>query len=132
MGKNAGPFLCETTPCKTIEGWSTSVTARKIRGKAAMTEAPNDQRVIREDYRNYDLIARYWDGCYRGRLFKLKERIADIEGEDLDAIVQELRKTVDQLVHERQKQRKKAGSVVSIAAAHQGITTANAADPRPC
>lgn len=76
-----------------------------------MTEVFNDQRVIREDYRNYDLIARYWDGCYRGRLFKLKERVADIEGEDLDAIVQELRNTVDALVHDRQKQRKKEPTV---------------------
>jgi hypothetical protein len=76
-----------------------------------MTEVSNDQRIIREDYRNYDLIARYWDGCYRGRLFKLKERIADIEGEDLDSIVQELRNTVDQLVNERQKQRKKEPTV---------------------
>lgn len=76
-----------------------------------MTEVSNDQRIIREDYRNYDLIARYWDGCYRGRLFKLKERIADIEGEDLEAIVQELRSTVDQLVHERQKLRKKEPTV---------------------
>lgn len=76
-----------------------------------MTEVSNDQRIVREDYRNYDLIARYWDGCYRGRLFKLKERIADIEGEDLDTIVQELRKTVDTLVQERQKQRKKEPTV---------------------
>jgi len=76
-----------------------------------MTEVSTDQRIVREDYRNYDLIARYWDGCYRGRLFKLKERVADIEGEDLDAIVQELRKTVDQLVHDRQKQRKKEPTV---------------------
>jgi len=76
-----------------------------------MTETSTDQRVFREDYRNYDLIARYWDGSYRGRLFKQKERVADIEGDDLDVIVQELRKSVDQLVHERQKQRKKEPTV---------------------
>lgn len=76
-----------------------------------MTEVSNDQRIIREDYRNYDLIARYWDGCYRGRLFKLKERIADIEGEDLESIVQALRKTVDELVNDRQKLRKKEPTV---------------------
>ena len=76
-----------------------------------MTEVSNDQRIIREDYRNYDLIARYWDGCYRGRLFKHKDRIADIEGEDLDTIVQELRNTVDALVQEKQKQRRKEPTV---------------------
>lgn len=76
-----------------------------------MTEVSTDQRIVREDYRNYDLIARFWDGSYRGRLFKLKERIADIEGDDLDAIVQELRQTVDHLVQERQKQRKKEPTV---------------------
>jgi hypothetical protein len=98
--------------CKTItEVWSIGFAAKNKRGKPAMTEVSNDQRIIREDYRNYDLIARYWDGCYRGRLFRQKERIADIEGEDLDAIVQELRNTVDALVHERQKQRKKEPTV---------------------
>jgi hypothetical protein len=76
-----------------------------------MNETSIDSRVIREDYRNYDLIARYWDGSYRGRLFKLKERIADIEGEDLDTIVNELRSTVDNLVTTKQKSRKKEPTV---------------------
>jgi len=86
-----------------------------------MSETSTDSRVIREDYRNYDLIARFWDGCYRGRLFKLKERIADIEGEDLDAIVNELRSTVDALVHERQKARKKEPTVGEWQAALAGL-----------
>lgn len=87
-----------------------------------MSETTTDSRVIREDYRNYDLIARFWDGCYRGRLFKLKERVADLEGEDLDAIVSELRATVDALVQEKQKARKKEPTVGEWQAALAALT----------
>lgn len=64
-----------------------------------------DRRVLKEDYCNYDLIARYWNEEYRGRVWKNKERIADCEGADLDEIMQQLRSIVDDMQAEKRQQR---------------------------
>jgi hypothetical protein len=80
----------------------------------AITET--DKRVLKEDYCNYDLIARCWNDEYRGRVWKNKERIADFEGSDLDEIMVELRAIVDALQSEKRKQRgKKKPSAREIA-----------------
>jgi len=71
----------------------------------AITET--DKRVLKEDYCNYDLIARCWNDEYRGRVWKNKDRIADFEGSDLDEIMVELRAIVDGLQSEKRKQRGK-------------------------
>lgn len=66
-----------------------------------------DKRILKEDYCNYDLIARSWNEEYRGRVWKNKERIADCEGSDLDEIMAELRTIVDDLQHEKRVARGK-------------------------
>ena len=69
--------------------------------------AESDKRVLKEDYCNFDLIARCWNDEYRGRAWKNKERIADFEGTDLDEIMSELRVIVDRIQGEKRKQRGK-------------------------
>jgi len=71
----------------------------------ALTET--DKRVLKEDYCNYDLIARCWNDEYRGRVWKNKERIADCEGTDLDEIMEELRAIVDEIQQEKRRLRGK-------------------------
>ncbi len=66
-----------------------------------------DTRVLKEDYCNHDLIARCWNDEYRGRAWKNKDRIADIEGTDLDEIMAELRAIVDGIQHAKRKERGK-------------------------
>ena len=66
----------------------------EARGQVAI-----DHRVLREDYRNYDLIARYWKDEYRRRIWKNKKVIADCEdGAHLDVIQPHFRPVVDDLL----------------------------------
>ena len=37
-----------------------------------------DKRILKDDYCNYDLIARCWNDEYRGRVWKNKQRVADL------------------------------------------------------
>ena len=67
--------------------------------------AEMDERVLKEDYCNFDLIARCWNDEYRGRVWKNKQRIADCEGADLDEIMRELRAVVDEIQHDKRQRR---------------------------
>jgi hypothetical protein len=69
--------------------------------------AETDKRVLKEDYCNFDLIARCWNDEYRGRAWKNKQRIADFEGTDLDEIMSELRAIVDRIQNEKRRKRGK-------------------------
>lgn len=81
-----------------------------------------DRRILKEDYCNFDLIARCWNDAYRGRIWKNKERIADFEGSDLDEIMQELREIVDRIQDEKRRKRgKKKPAAREIADAIVGI-----------
>lgn len=81
-----------------------------------------DTRVLKEDYCNYDLIARCWNDEYRGRVWKNKERISDIEGTDLDEIMVELRAIVDEIQHDKRRERgKRKPTAAEIAEALAGI-----------
>ena len=64
-----------------------------------------DKRILKEDYCNFDLIARSWNDEYRGRVWKNKVRIADFEGTDLDEIMAELRTIVDDIQHKKRVKR---------------------------
>lgn len=57
-----------------------------------------DARIIKTEYRNYDLIARFWNGQYRGRIWKNKLKIADYVGDNLDLILENLTSIVDEVV----------------------------------
>lgn len=81
-----------------------------------------DKRVLKEDYCNYDLIARCWNDEYRGRVWKNKERVADFDGTDLDDIMRELRSIVDEIQHrKRQRRGRRKPSAREIADAIVGI-----------
>jgi len=62
---------------------------------------PIDTRIIKTQYKNYDLLARYWNGRYRGRIWKNKVKMADYTGESIDLILESLVQIVNQL-RERQ------------------------------
>ncbi len=64
-----------------------------------------DKRILKDDYCNYDLIARCWNDEYRGRVWKNKQRVADFEGSDLDQIMVELRAIVDGIQAGKRHQR---------------------------
>ena len=82
----------------------------------------SDKRVLKEDYCNYDLIARFWNDEYRGRVWKTKERVADYEGTDLEEIMDALRAIVDGLQQEKRRQRgKKKPAAREIADAIIGV-----------
>ncbi|MCB1632017.1 MAG: hypothetical protein H7A12_03425 [Pseudomonadales bacterium] len=68
-------------------------------------EIESDKRILKDDYCNYDLIARYWDDEYRGRAWKNKQRVVDCDGTDLDEIMQKLRSIVDDIQAEKRRQR---------------------------
>jgi hypothetical protein len=81
-----------------------------------------DTRVLKEDYCNYDLVARCWNDEYRGRVWKNKDRVADFEGTDLDDIMVELRAIVDGIQQEKRRERgKRKPSTTEIAEALAGI-----------
>ena len=83
-----------------------------------MSIVESDKRILKEDYCNFDLIARCWNDEYRGRVWKNKARIADFEGTDLDEIMAELRGIVDGIQHEKRVKRgRKKPTSAEIAAA---------------
>jgi hypothetical protein len=71
----------------------------------APQETQIDTRILKAEYRNYDLIARYWNGEYRGRIWKNKEKVADYDGDNLDIIFENLTSIVDQIIEQKKKAR---------------------------
>lgn len=83
-----------------------------------MPSDESDKRILKEDYCNFDLIARCWNDEYRGRVWKNKDRIADFEGSDLDEIMAELHAIVDEIQRKkRQKRGRKKPAAAEIAEA---------------
>lgn len=64
-----------------------------------------DARILKEDYRNYDLVARYWKGAYRGKIWQRKKAVASIQGGNLDTVYQQLRDKVDSFVDSKRSSR---------------------------
>ena len=60
-----------------------------------------DRRVLKEEYRNYDLVARHWKGEYRGRIWKKKESFEEFYGQTLEEIIQHMRDTVDKHIDQK-------------------------------
>ena len=68
-----------------------------------------DKRIIREEYRNYDLVARYWEYGYLGKIWKNRKAIEEIDAESdesLDDLVQRMKAHVDALILEKSRARK--------------------------
>ena len=71
------------------------------------SQIDTDNRILKEDYFNYDLIARYWNDEYQGRIWKNKEKIAACDGDDLDEIMTKMKAMVDDLQAEKRNSRAK-------------------------
>ncbi|MDT8399641.1 MAG: hypothetical protein RQ899_13610 [Pseudomonadales bacterium] len=68
-----------------------------------------DTRIVKEDYRNYDLVARYWEYGYRGKIWKNRKSVEDIDAVDnegIDELLQKLRTRVDELIEAKRKARR--------------------------
>jgi hypothetical protein len=68
-----------------------------------------DSRIIKEDYRNYDLVARYWEFGYRGKIWKHRKGIEEIDaldGQGIDELLISMREYVDDLIDVACKARK--------------------------
>ncbi len=68
-------------------------------------DLPIDTRIIKTKYKNYDLLARFWNGRYRGRVWKNKAKVADYSDESIDVILESLVQIVDQLREKQFNQR---------------------------
>ncbi len=64
-----------------------------------------DRRVLKENYRNYDLISGFWQDRYRGRVSKLEKKIHEIEGDSVDSVLVSLRQHVDTLTDKNYERR---------------------------
>lgn len=67
-----------------------------------------DKRIIREEYRNYDLVARYWEYGYLGKIWKNRKAVEEIDAdgdEGLDDLVLKMRAQVDAMIEARCKAR---------------------------
>jgi hypothetical protein len=60
-------------------------------------ELPIDTRIIKTQYKNHELLARFWNGRYRGRIWKNKVKLADYTGDNIDLVLESLVQIVDQL-----------------------------------
>ncbi len=64
-----------------------------------------DKRIIKEDYRNFDIVARYWKATYRGCIWRNQSRVHEIHGDSIDEVVVNLKKHINNLILEKSKQR---------------------------
>lgn len=68
-----------------------------------------DKRILREEYRNYDLVARYWEYGYLGKIWKNRKAVEELDAEGdegLDELMVRMRAMVDSLIAEKTKARK--------------------------
>ena len=80
-----------------------------IQVSAMESEEVIDKRIIKEEYRNYDLVARYWQYSYLGKIWKNRHAVeeVDAEGEDgLDELIRIMKTRVDEMLEAKRKARK--------------------------
>ena len=68
-----------------------------------------DRRILREEYRGYDLVARFWEYGNLGKIWKHRRPVEEIdadEGEGLDELMREMRALVDSLIADKSRSRK--------------------------
>src|SRR5690606_28506279 len=67
-----------------------------------------DKRIVKEEYRNYDLVARYWEYCYLGKIWKNRKAVEEVDAdgdEGIDELIVKMKQRVDQFIAEKQKAR---------------------------
>lgn len=60
-----------------------------------------DKRIFKEEYRNHDLVARYWEYCYLGKIWKNRKAVEEIDAVDdegIDDLVRKMRARVDSFI----------------------------------
>lgn len=73
------------------------------------TDQNYDRRILREHYRNHDLVARYWEFGYLGKIWKNRKAIEELDAMDdqgLDDLMTLMRQHVDADIDRRVKARK--------------------------
>lgn len=68
-----------------------------------------DKRIIREEYRNHDLVARYWEYGYLGKIWKNRKAVEEIDAdseEGLDELVERMKAHVDELIAQKSRARR--------------------------
>lgn len=67
-----------------------------------------DKRIVKEEYRNYDLVARFWEYGYLGKIWKNRKAIDEIDAiddEGIDDLIVKMKQQVDQFIAEKQEAR---------------------------
>ena len=67
-----------------------------------------DKRIIKEEYRNYDLVARFWEYGYLGKIWKNRKAVEEVEAVDdegIDDLVAKMKELVDHFIAEKQAAR---------------------------
>lgn len=67
-----------------------------------------DKRIVKEEYRNYDLVARYWEYCYLGKIWKNRKAVEEVDAigdEGIDDLVRKMKQRVDAFIARKQKAR---------------------------
>lgn len=68
-----------------------------------------DKRILREEYRGYDLVARFWEYGYLGKIWFNRRPVEEIDASDnqtLDDLIRQMRAMVDGLIAEKSRARK--------------------------
>ncbi|MDB5998873.1 MAG: hypothetical protein JWP52_572 [Rhizobacter sp.] len=76
---------------------------------------------INEEYRSYTLLAAYHQGKFKGRTWKDKALVHEIEGEGLEEILQRLRAEADRRINEQVAARTETPSVEEYTASLRKI-----------
>lgn len=62
-----------------------------------------DRRILKLNYRNYELVARYFEEAYRGRVWRDNKRVSDedVIEDTLEQVVAALYQQVDELIQQK-------------------------------
>ncbi|MEX2366993.1 MAG: hypothetical protein WD601_10325 [Pseudohongiellaceae bacterium] len=62
-----------------------------------------DRRIVKLEYRNYDLVARYWEYSYMGKIWKFRKAVEEFDandGQSIDELIAIMKHRVDELIAE--------------------------------
>ena len=84
-----------------------------------------DKRIVKEEYRNYDLVARFWEYCYLGKIWKNRKAVEEVDAVDdegIDELLLKMRARVDEFIAARRQARKnQPPTAAELAAAFRDI-----------
>lgn len=88
------------------------------------TDEGIDRRIVKQEYRNYDLVARFWEISYLGKIWKNRKAVEEVEpegDEGIDELVEKMKARVDEIIGKKLRARdNQPPSAAELAAAlHQ-------------